>query len=74
MNQQVRIGLSYNNTYVKDLDPRAIIFEPFYKPLRGEVRYNQLVEYDYCNPNELNHLNMANNATEGILCLKDAEN
>ena len=74
MNQQIRIGLSYNYTYVKDLDPRALKFEAIYKPLRDEVRYNEIVEYDFCNPNELNHLNMADNATEGILCLKDAEN
>ena len=32
------------------------------------------MDYDFCSPDELNHLNLANNEREGFLCLKDAEN
>ena len=38
MKQQLRVGFYVNGVSVKEPDPRALIFEPVYKPMINGLR------------------------------------
>ena len=61
MKQQLRVGFYVNGVSVKEPDPRALIFKPVYKPMINGLRQKEKMEFDWCNINDLSHLNMANN-------------
>ena len=83
MKQQIRLRIQLDNRYInpKELDPRAVRFVATYRPkCTGDLtecrKSLQTLEFDWCNPTDLNHLNMANSPPGygDKLCLKNAQN
>ena len=74
MKQSIQFSLRENGVLVKTLDPRAIILEPVYiNRIEGQSK-PEIIEYDWCDPNELSGLNERLLDKSSILCLKDAQN
>ena len=74
MKQQILIAFKVDGKFVKDLDPRAMQFKPYHRPVIDGKRSKLLMDYDWCDPNDQAHLNMANSADEfkitSALCFK----
>ena len=76
MKQQIRLGIVEKGVYVKDPDPRAVTFIPFYQYTVDGEQFYENIEFDWCNEHNLDHLNMANSDINiaKTLCLKDGQN
>ena len=71
MKQSIHFSLREKGVPVKTLDPRAIIFEPVYVNTFDGKSKQEIIEVDWCDPDELGSIN-ERSLTHEMLCFKDA--